>query len=67
MIMTAVEETGLSQKTMLEIKKSVKGKNYMRAKELLHQGRQSLVSEIQSKEEDIRHIDWIIYSLGRSE
>ena len=35
--------------------------------ELLHEGRESLLAEIHMKEDEIRHIDWLIYSLGKAE
>ena len=67
MIMTAVEETGLPAESREEIAESVRERDFGKAKDLLHQGRQSLLAEIHQKEDEIRHIDWIIYSLGRAE
>ncbi|MDO4521503.1 MAG: hypothetical protein Q4B44_07640 [Erysipelotrichaceae bacterium] len=67
MIMTAVEETGLPAENREEIRASVKDRDYARAKNLLHEGRDSLLAEIHQKEDEIRHIDWIIYTLGRAE
>lgn len=67
MILTAVEEAGLSEENKREIRNSVKSGDYFRAKKLLHNGREILVAEIHSKEEEVRHIDWLIYNLGRAE
>ena len=65
LIMTAVEETGLPAKSREEIAESVMKHDFGKAKDLLHQGRQSLLAEIHQKEDEIKHIDWIIYNLGR--
>jgi hypothetical protein len=67
MIMTAVEETGLPAENRDEILTSVQQRDYAKAKNLLHEGRDSLLAEIHQKEDEIRHIDWIIYTLGRAE
>lgn len=67
MIITAVEETGLPAENREEIRTSVKERDYVRAKNLLREGRASLLAEIHQKEDDIRHIDWLIYSLTRAE
>ncbi len=67
MIVTAVEETGLPEMRQKEIRACVKTGNYPKAKELLHEGRESLLAEIHMKEDEIRHIDWLIYSLGKAE
>ena len=67
MIMTAVEETGLPAENRDEILSSVQQHDYAKAKDLLHEGRSSLLAEIHQKEDEIRHIDWLIYTLGRAE
>ncbi len=66
MILTAVEETGLSEENKREIRNSVKSGDYLRARNLLHNGRDTLIAEIHGKEEEVRHIDWLIYNLGRA-
>ena len=67
MIMTAVEETGLSEQNMREIKACMMKSDYRKARELLHAGRQEIVSEIHHREEEVRRIDWLIYNLGKTE
>ncbi len=67
MIMTAVEETGLPPENREEIRTSVEERDYVRAKKLLREGRDSLLAQIHQKEDDIRHIDWIIYTLAKAE
>ena len=67
LVIDAVEETGLPAKNIAEIQENVKERNYCRAEALLRKGRQSLLEEIHQKEDEIRHIDWIIYTLGKAE
>lgn len=66
-IKRAVLETGLPEETISDAIQCLQKKDYSRAKEILHNGRQNVLGEIYEKEDTIRHIDWIIYQLADSE
>ena len=63
--MTAVGETGIPVKMIQEIRYLMKKGEYGQAERLLHEGRSELLKEIHQREDEMRHIDWLIYSLNR--
>ena len=62
-ISEAIKEAGFSRQEISEIQILVWEENHVLMKEMLRRKRKDLLADIYQKDEQIRHIDWIIYSL----
>lgn len=67
MIIQAVEETGISREGKQATRAGLASRDYPEMEKHLRNRREILLTDIHRMEDEIRHIDWIIYSLERDE
>ena len=64
-MMDAIADTGLTDTDISLMMSLAEQGNAEQMKTILHERRKTLLSEIYDRDEQIRHIDWIIYHLSK--
>lgn len=64
-MMDAIADTGLTETEVIQMMRLAEQGREEQMKTILHERRKTLLSEIYDRDEQIRHIDWIIYHLSK--
>lgn len=65
MILKAIDESGLSEDEIREIRSCLRMNDHDRAKEILHSRRKRVSETIAECDRMIHQIDWMIYYIGK--